>query len=163
MGIFRKYNLKGQALHLIVALCIMTSGLSCLKEDTWQTRRDQLIGSWSGTGSLEKTYKGGSKTEESVFILLDIINTELAIYAQNSSSFPVSTTVNYLYQPDPEKIVFSRKNSFMPQELSTPFSIIKNTAGKQVWENNYQELFIDPITNNLEFIDVQATWELERN
>ena len=51
----------------------------------------------------------------------------------------------------------------MPQELSTPFSIIKNTAGKQVWENNYQELFIDPITNNLEFIDVQATWELERN
>ena len=140
----------------LFAFIILGFFSNCSKDESWTKDRDQLLGKWTGTAKYTKTYPDSTIVGEKN-VSIEFITKEKAIV---HASF-TDVTVEYVYQPEPERISFnSQKFSFI--RIPDLFEVINGTKNTQLWETYYHDIEFVPALSKAIELDVFETWDLKK-
>ena len=126
-------------IRFTILILIYVSIISCSKQEgnTWEENRDALIGSWNGEVSFVKTNL-------------------------NDLGFEITIEFNWVYQAEPETIVFSAPDQTWHVGLPLSFKLINKDKNRQVWKTEYSDYDYNPITKEYTEYKIKEIWKMTK-
>lgn len=147
-------------------ILIYVSIISCSKEEsnTWKENRDALIGYWNGEVSFVKTNVNtnrdtmGTRQTKVRFLNEEIITFSHLIH----EGFETNIEFNWVYQAEPETIVFSAPDQIWYVGVPLSFTIINKDKNSQVWKTEYSDFDYNPITMEYTNYKIKEIWQMTK-
>ncbi len=153
-------------IRFTILILIYVSIISCSKQEgnTWEENRDALIGSWNGEVSFVKTNLNNNRdTTDTRQTNVRFLNEEIVTFSYlNDLGFEITIEFNWVYQAEPETIVFSAPDQTWHVGLPLSFKLINKDKNRQVWKTEYFDYDYNPITKEYTEYKIKEIWKMTK-
>jgi hypothetical protein len=147
-------------------ILMYVSIISCSKEEsnTWEENRDALIGYWNGEVNFVKTNVNtnrdttGTRQTKVRFLNEEIITFSHLIH----EGFETNIEFNWVYQAEPETIIFSAPDQIWYVGVPLSITIINKDKNSQVWMTEYSDFDYNPITMEYTNYKIKEIWQMTK-